>query len=154
MADSNDILVAIDFSDGSRAAADAAVTLAKARGGALHLLSVHHMPASMAYLGLGVDASIPEGLSEAFGKAREELSTKLTALRAELADGDLEVHAHIGDGPPPICIVDTAKDLGAGVIVMGTHGRTGLPRLMLGSVAERVVRTAACPVMTVPLPEG
>lgn len=152
MADTNDILVAIDFSDGSRAATDVALQLAKARGGVLHLLSVHHMPVNMSYLGLGVDASIPAGLSEAFGKARDEMQQSLGDLHKELASDDLEIHAHIGDGPPALCIVDTAKDLGVGLIVMGTHGRTGVERLIIGSVAERVVRTAQCSVMTVPLP--
>jgi len=49
-------------------------------------------------------------------------------------------------------IVDTARKLSADLIVVGTHGRTGLSRLMIGSVAERVVRTAPCPVLTVPSP--
>ena len=51
-------------------------------------------------------------------------------------------------------IVDTARKLSADLIVIGTHGRTGLSRLMIGSVAERVVRTAPCPVLTVPSARG
>jgi nucleotide-binding universal stress UspA family protein len=46
-------------------------------------------------------------------------------------------------------IIDTADELHAGMIVMGTHGRHGLPRALLGSVAEKVVRSAHCPVLTV-----
>jgi nucleotide-binding universal stress UspA family protein len=46
-------------------------------------------------------------------------------------------------------IAETAEELGAGLVVMGTHGRRGLPRAILGSVAEKVVRTAPCPVLTV-----
>jgi universal stress protein A len=55
----------------------------------------------------------------------------------------------IKGGAPAQMIVDTAKSVGADLIVMATHGRTGLAHLVMGSVAEKVVRTAACPVLTV-----
>jgi nucleotide-binding universal stress UspA family protein len=52
-------------------------------------------------------------------------------------------------GVPARVIVDTAKSAGADMIVMGTHGRTGLAHMLIGSVAEKVVRTAGCPVLAV-----
>jgi nucleotide-binding universal stress UspA family protein len=56
------------------------------------------------------------------------------------------------DGHPDKQIVQTAKDEGCSLIVMGTHGRTGLSRLLMGSVAEHVLRHATCPVLTVRMP--
>jgi nucleotide-binding universal stress UspA family protein len=52
-------------------------------------------------------------------------------------------------GPPALLIVDTAKDLATDLIVMGTHGRTGVAHMLIGSVTEKVVHTASCPVLTV-----
>jgi nucleotide-binding universal stress UspA family protein len=55
-------------------------------------------------------------------------------------------------GPAPLAITDAAKRCEADLIVVATHGRTGVLHLLLGGVAERVVRTATCPVLTVPVP--
>ncbi len=55
----------------------------------------------------------------------------------------------VATGPPALLIVDTAKDVRADLLVMGTHGRTGVAHILIGSVAEKVVRTAQCPVLTV-----
>jgi nucleotide-binding universal stress UspA family protein len=60
------------------------------------------------------------------------------------------VTARVLEGPPAAAIVRAARRERAGLIVLGTHGRTGLTRILIGSVAERVVRTARCPVLTVP----
>jgi universal stress protein A len=59
------------------------------------------------------------------------------------------VRTMVAAGPPALLIVDTAKDIGTDLIVMGTHGRTGLAHMFIGSVAEKVVRTPSCPVLTV-----
>lgn len=61
----------------------------------------------------------------------------------------LRVSVRLEAGPPAPAIVRSAKAERAGLVVIGTHGRTGLPRLLLGSGAERVVRLAPCPVLTV-----
>jgi nucleotide-binding universal stress UspA family protein len=82
---------------------------------------------------------------------REEI---LQDLRRRLADtvathGHSELSPQVLIGPTARTIVESAQNVNADLIVMGTHGRGGLSHLLLGSVAERVVRTAECPVLTV-----
>lgn len=66
--------------------------------------------------------------------------------------GAVELDVRLGD--PGQITADRAEELGADLIVLGSHGRTGLTRMLLGSVAERVVRLAHCPVLVVKIPEG
>ncbi|MFO1063661.1 MAG: universal stress protein [Pirellulales bacterium] len=66
--------------------------------------------------------------------------------------GAVELDVRLGD--PGQITADRAEELGAELIVLGSHGRTGLTRMLLGSVAERVVRLAHCPVLVVKIPEG
>lgn len=75
----------------------------------------------------------------------------------KLQEGDprareLRIETRVVEGDAPYAIVTAAKEAGADLIVMGTHGRTGLGRLVMGSVAENVLRTAPCPVLTVKSP--
>ena len=67
-------------------------------------------------------------------------------------DANVQVEHYLEDGDPAEMIVQLAWDEGCDLIVMGTHGRTGLGRLLMGSVAEQVMRRAACPVLTVRMP--
>jgi nucleotide-binding universal stress UspA family protein len=67
---------------------------------------------------------------------------------------DLKVRQIVEMGEPQALIVNWAKNEGVDLIVMSTHGRSGLPRLMLGSVTERVIRGAPCPVLAIPFHEG
>jgi nucleotide-binding universal stress UspA family protein len=67
-------------------------------------------------------------------------------------DHNVRVEHRLGEGDAASVILEVARETGAGVIIMGTHGRTGLGRLLLGSVAEQVLRNAPCPVLTVKLP--
>ena len=76
----------------------------------------------------------------------EELWRMLEGLRP--AGASVEVERRLEDRPPAETIIDVAREEGAGLIVLGTQGRTGLARLVLGSVAEQVVRRAPCPVLT------
>lgn len=66
--------------------------------------------------------------------------------------GDIQANVRVESGDAAMCIVDTAADEKSGLIVIATHGQTGWRRLMFGSVAEKVVRMAACPVLTVRAP--
>ncbi len=70
------------------------------------------------------------------------------------ANPDIPVHHAFLEGDPPTEIVRFARDAGMDLIVMGTHGRSGAERLVLGSVAERVLRDAPCSVLVVKLPKG
>jgi nucleotide-binding universal stress UspA family protein len=86
------------------------------------------------------------------GQLREEFEKQLVAVRqrAEQA-GVKQVEARLLQGSPSVEIPRFAEEQQFGLIVMGTHGRTGLAHLLLGSVAEKVVRKAPCPVLTIPL---
>ncbi len=75
------------------------------------------------------------------------------ALRQTQApDQNVRVEHRLEEGEAPKRILEVAQEIQAGLIIMGTHGRTGLGRLLLGSVAEQVLRRASCPVLTVKTP--
>ena len=79
----------------------------------------------------------------------EQTRQELARLAATISD--LAVETQVVGGPPGPAIVQSAQGWNADLIVMGTHGRTGLSRLLMGSVAEHVIRNAACPVLTIKL---
>jgi universal stress protein A len=140
------ILVPTDFSPPSDAALDYARILAAKFGSALQVLHVIDDPtAASEFVPDGFAASTDSIRAGLVAHSRERLDALVTAVdRARY-------HAHIETlfGGPAQTIVDYALAVGAGLIVMGTHGRTGLAHLLMGSVAEQVVRTAPCPVLTV-----
>ena len=118
------ILLATDFSESSDAAARVARDYARHFGARLHLLHV---------VWPGADKAMPPSLS---------------TLADELR-GDVPVLTAVESGSPAVQIVRYTTRHGIDLIVLGTHGRTGVSRALLGSVAERVVRTASCPVLTI-----
>lgn len=81
---------------------------------------------------------------------REGLGEELRRIQPARAGIAMEHHLEYGD--PAAVILKFAREIGADLIVMGTHGRTGLRRLLMGSVAEQVVRKASCPVLTLRTP--
>lgn len=83
---------------------------------------------------------------------RDDLRAELDRLRSP--DPAVTVTHLILEGDPAGVIVDVAREHGCDLIVMGTHGRSGLGRLVLGSVAEHVIRHAPCPVLTTKAPVG
>jgi universal stress protein A len=83
---------------------------------------------------------------------RDDLRAELHRLRS--SDPAVTVTHLILEGDPAEVIVDVAREHGCDLIVMGTHGRSGLGRLVLGSVAEQVIRHAPCPVLTSKAPVG
>ena len=142
-----DVLCAIDFSETSERAARLAADLAAATGAHVHLVHVLPLPTpSMPMPELGL------GPQEAFLPPTDRLATDareaLLRLAVDLGLDDAGVHVVIG--APATEIVRLARELGVGMIAMGTHGRTGLAHLLLGSVAERVTRVAHLPVLVVP----
>ncbi|MGQ0552967.1 MAG: universal stress protein [Planctomycetota bacterium] len=124
------ILVPTDFSDPSRHALTLAVDWARRFQGKLELL--HVVPLN--------------GTGEAEAKAA--LANWVPAAAAELVQGRRVVKALA----PELGILEAAKTSGAGLMVIATHGRTGLKHVLLGSVTERVVQLAQCPVLTVRAP--
>jgi nucleotide-binding universal stress UspA family protein len=131
------ILLPTDFSEASAAAFQLACSLARDHGSrilAVHVVGRPVVPYEAAWV-----AVEPEGY-------RDELLAKLRSLRP--ADCPVAVECRLADGDPPGEIVRIARETPCDLIVMGTHGRTGLARLVLGSVAEEVLRKAPCPVVT------
>ena len=143
------ILFPTDFSPTSESALRWATSLARDTGA--RLLIVHVEEPSTPYM--GGEFAIPESP----GPAQRELA-KLLALVVPCDQGSddegvpYEHRLLLGDPAPEV--VKLAKDENVDLIVMGTHGRTGLSRLLMGSVAEHVVRRADCPVLTVKQPLG
>ena len=137
------ILVATDCSDGAAAAGDVAARLARDLGAGVDVLIV-------------VDTS---ALEEAYGDVayRTQRIAEIRAIAREHASRFANLHLadvapvtlHVRDGNPFLEILQAARDFHSDVIVMGTHGRTGVAHLMIGSVAEKVVRASHVPVMTV-----
>lgn len=134
------ILIPVDFSEPSNQALQAGKELAKRLGG-VKVVLVHIVEEIEYYPGF-VMPPIFEELQE---NARKEVEGVAKGLQAEGIPVDVEVRI----GSPSQQIVQLAKALPADLIVMGTHGRTGVSHALLGSIAEKVVRKAHCPVMTV-----
>ncbi|WP_424000975.1 universal stress protein [Haloarcula salina] len=134
------ILVPTDGSDVAAAAADAAVALAREFDAAIH--AVHVL--ELGELPPGVDDEYADEFAHRGERATEEIAEKAAA-------GGVEATTAVIDDPGKIheAIVEAAEDAGADCIVMGTYGRTGLDRFVLGSVAEQTLRDAPVPVMTV-----
>src|SRR5262245_22376811 len=140
------ILVPTDFSPPSDAALEYARVLAAKFGSTLRILHVIDDPsASSDFVGDGFAPStedIRNGLLEQARKRLDHLMNLVDRSR-------YHAHADAVLGTPAEAIIDFASATGTSLIVMGTHGRTGLAHLLMGSVAEQVVRTAPCPVLTV-----
>jgi nucleotide-binding universal stress UspA family protein len=143
------ILVPTDFSPSSEPALLFAVELARAVGASLTLLHVYNATPYEIPEGMPVSGIINiDGVIAEFRKQLEAAKS-----RAEQA-GAARVDTTLLQGVAYAEITRLAEQRGYGLIVMGTHGRTGFAHMLLGSVAEKVVRKASCPVVTVPLREG
>jgi nucleotide-binding universal stress UspA family protein len=132
------ILHATDFSACSAAACRLACALARHHHSRLVIAHVLAAPVA-AYVG---GSLVPDPASHL-----KEMQHKLE--RVGPADAGFEVERLLVGGEPAAEILRFAREQSCDLIVLGTHGRTGLPRLVLGSVAEQVVRKAPCPVLTV-----
>ena len=140
------ILVPTDFSERALQALDYAIDLARLLRAELVVLFVVEPPhyASPADL-YGASAN----LSMLFEEQQRMGQEQLARLARRLKSRRLKIETVLETGVPYQAITETAQALKADLIVMATHGRTGLSHILMGSVAERVVRSAACPVLTV-----
>ncbi len=142
------LLVPTDFSSDAEAAlvaADHCVSLSD-QATRVILLHVFHVPAEYRSYG-------PAGTFFKFtDELRASLRDRLDALVAPLRRENLKIELLISEGIPAECIVRIAKERKVDMVAMGTHGRSGLAHLLLGSTAERVVQHAPCPVLTVRRP--
>jgi universal stress protein A len=139
------ILHATDFSSAGRAAFQRAVSLA--RQNRAQLLLVHVMVPPSPFVAPG--QMPPKTYEELERAARRSARASLKTALAKARRAGAKAVAILTEGVPFEEIVRTARRRRGELIVIGTHGRTGFSRLFLGSVAERVVRSAACPVLTV-----
>ncbi len=142
------VLVATDLSDPSLPAVAAGAEEARRLG--VRLVVAHALDLSSSAFGAALGG--PFGASPVLPPAelQKDVHDALTAtLRQALARYNAEGEVRVLDGSPAAAIVECAHDLGAGLLVVGTHGRTGLARVALGSVAERIVRSAECSVLAV-----
>jgi len=144
------ILCPIDFSEGSRRALDHAVTLARWYHARVSVVYVYPLSIPL----YGVSYAGPEGLQPVVltELEQQQLLSRLEAeVVADRAATQLTIETLLDEAANvPQAIVSRARTTSADLIVIGTHGRSGFERLMLGSVAEKVLRQAACPVLTVP----
>jgi len=137
------ILVPTDLSEGAEAALDYACELANKLGATVHLVHVIGIPAlGVPELGVAVTSTVIDQLIA-------EGQTSVDALADARRDRTKFGRILLKTGDARDVIDQTAQELGIDLIVMGTHGRRGLKRALLGSVAETVVRSAPCPVLTV-----
>lgn len=140
------ILVPVDFSPNARKAVDYATAFARQFGASLTFL--HVIQVNYAYGEFGaIDFSALE--REMRAGAEKELATLLTATTA----AGLQAESLVREGSPPKVIADVARELDSDLLVISTHGYTGLRHVLMGSIAEQVVRYAPCPVLVVRLQE-
>lgn len=138
------VVYASDFSTASRRAFATALNLAKTNRAALTV--VHVLLPIMMVSDMTVSPSVWEEIRRGTRRWAEQHLSRL-ATKAKIAG--VRATARLLEGDPAEQIVRAAHAAHADVIVVGTHGRKGVPRFFIGSVAERVVRSASCPVMTV-----
>lgn len=137
------ILFPTDFSHSGDAALHFATSLARDSGASLLIVHVEEPP--VAYGGGEMYYGIPE-------PATEDLKRMLEQVKP--TDPNVPYEHRLITGDPSTAVAKLAESEGVDLIIMGTHGRTGISRLLMGSVAEAVVRRAPCPVLTYKQPGG
>lgn len=138
------ILVPTDGSDPARPAVELALNLAEAHDATLHVLYIVDQPASVSGMGEGFS-----GLDDLLDALEERGQQATKAIVEEARERGIETAAAVRRGNPHDDILTYANEHSIDVIVMGTHGRTGVKRALLGSVTENVVRHSEIPVLTV-----
>jgi nucleotide-binding universal stress UspA family protein len=142
----DNILLPTDGSDGTAAAAAHVSSLADAYDATVHVLSVADERNRFESPSAGIAA-------DAWEESELERAEAAVDGTAGALPEDVTVERAVVEGIPHEAIVDYVEDEGVDVVVMGTHGRTGIEHYLVGSVAEKVVRTSPVPVLTVGLDE-
>lgn len=138
------ILVPTDFSGNADQGVDYACAIAKAFGAAVVLLHVSAPPFYQAGYGIS-----PETIVEMQQSIARAIKEQLEKTRKRVQDSGVKVSVKTVEGIAAVEINEAAKREGADMIIMATHGHTGVKHFFLGSTTEKVVRTSACPVLTV-----
>lgn len=137
------ILVPTDFSDSSKLAVRYAAEIAGVMDAAILIVHVTELPFD--YQGYGLSA---ETIARIRQDMRSGIDERLEAARAECGDWN-KCSLHVREGTPSFEIINLAAEESVDMIVIATRGQSGIKHVLLGSTAERVVRMAACPVLTV-----
>jgi universal stress protein A len=138
------LLVAVDFSDPSIRAVQVARDIGKRLNAKLDI--VHFVP--MRVVDMGMEGGV-DFIEEMHQSELAESRIRLEKFIKEQTMADDEVEQHLRSGEPTVEVSPMALEIGADIIVIGTHGRTGLKHLLMGSVAENVLKTAEVPVLCV-----
>ena len=138
------ILLPTDFSEGAEAVLSYVLSLAKKYDAHIDILHVIHEFGDM------TDFYVPHISYDVMEKEMEEAARKnMENFCRENVEGKAGFKIHTRKGPPFLEIINAARELDSDLIVMGTHGRTGIDHILFGSTAEKVVRKSPIPVMTV-----
>ncbi len=137
------ILVPTDFSEPSDAALDYAVSLAQKLGASIHVVHSFELPV------VGLPSGVLTISAEMASRIIDAAQTALAQLSEKYEQRGVKLETLIEQADPREGVLSAAKKIGADLIVMGTHGRRGLARALIGSVTEAVVRTSPVPVLTV-----
>ncbi len=137
------ILVPVDFSEHADSVVEWAGHLAEEHASAVALLHVYHLPVEFQQV---EGAYLP---ADFWNSVKDEAKQQLALYGDRLRKSGLAVEELTREGYPATVIEEEAERLGADLIVIGSRGRSGLKHLLLGSIAERVVQKAPCPVLTV-----
>lgn len=132
------VLIATDGSKYSRSAEKKAIDFAKSYGGELIVVSVVDVPSELY-------AESPKTVEELVNKAKGYVED----VKKDAESSGVKAQTVVKEGEAYRIITETAKETGAGIIVIGSHGRTGLKRLLMGSVTEKVIGHTSCPVLVV-----
>jgi nucleotide-binding universal stress UspA family protein len=124
--------------------AQRASDLARKLGAQVVLLYAVQLPT-----GVSAETAVTPGGMPSLDALQRDAHDQLSALAQDFLGKGIDVRYRVDVGPPVDAILEAAGEEGATMIVMGTHGRRGLTRFFLGSVAEQVIRRAPCPVLTV-----
>lgn len=143
------ILCPVDFSATADLASRYAVALAEANGAIVTLLHV----VAPVIAALPGETVLPDLAQANIDELAEACRERLAKTVGDLAVSGVTLQYRVVSGVPFVEIIRVAREMVSDLIVMGSHGRTGLGHLLIGSVAERVVRKAPCPVLTVRDPQ-
>jgi universal stress protein A len=139
------MLCATDFSPASRPALRLAQELARTLKAKLILFHAYERSVP-----IGDGGYLPSSVLQQMWSATQEAARRnLKRLALSPQGKGVRISMQLAEGPAPAAIVRAAKKTRVNLVVMGTHGRTGVRRLLMGSVADRVIRTASCPVLIV-----
>jgi nucleotide-binding universal stress UspA family protein len=140
------ILVATDFSQDADAAIDAALEMASVFGAKLEIFHAYYVDVPAVYAGFGNDYTMPQ---DVLGPISEGAQASMDAVLERVGGSGVDVSGRVEMERPVKAILGEAERVLADLIVMGTRGLSGFEHFVLGSTADRVIRLAQCPVLTV-----